>query len=1302
MEDSEEQESFCPNQYNVMHFLRNVCSPNLAELLVKEFKNSKFVKEALGRDREATLNKTLLEILKKVHSKGKKQAGKKKKTGNERSDGSSKTQHLNNLEDSDKKNILNQVRVLELVLEGEVHEESRAVKTLGNLDSALLLNILTNDVLEFPLSGIEKHLEILKNSRNSIFHNDDSSKKDVRLWEAVESVYKHLGKDVASFQEKKRRYFLPPLSRCPQIMKDLQQEIHRNYSQSLPYHHYSIKPAIKHLRRDCQSDEIVENLENFLKEQKACWSQEPRPILLCGAQGAGKSSLLHNLVHSFISTEDFLLVVLLDESKTNNKTKESFWKHVYDHLMDRSPCTVGMYGREEVVKVLENYSSRFLFLWDVNLQDARNPLSHMDRGTWVLSHQGLPENSTTNCYLLKVAPLSEEQVREILRSISSSEHCSQVLECYSKCEYKGIINSPDMVHIFNSVCFGMTDCVPFYKLIQMYIDKKIDRTEENDADLVKLGQRAFYTIRSNRKYYKEKCLVGIQKNVCGPFLEHSLSKGYFFKYRVVEDYLAAWYIVHDPKVACDMWLKQATLFKRVFEVVCALWYERGRESLCSNLHYVRKYLEKFFDISDPKLDKTKRQKNKQVANKNKTKKAVEKTQQTMELDDNCDVSRRDKNHEQAMEVDEHPVEVVKDKEDEGKAKEQKNKEAMDVKEDGNEDNKQDIFGRWVFLSKIAKEHQYNQDILQLLADLLTCKNTWLFKCKLLKEEVIDNISLVLMYIKLTKKLTIKLESGPNVTTLLRLWNMLSGHSGLSCNTTVHLVIRHTESNWVMHEKLLARLPSLIVSTNIPLCITKYVGPLLCSNTPHFLKCLCMTRLEVLDVYVCDLASLQEVLAHQQHSLISAIVRLSLKLQEQRMIPNITQIHLSSSLPLTLTITYFENLQALLDKFEPPGFLNSLKIYRVYIHENFTLNLTRFTEMESLFIRFVGVGKLPPVHLEAQQSDDQMEVSDENDTKSPLLPIERWTFHLVLNLHLPPRLERFLMRNLSFCDDSNMSILHKYWDGLPFQRLTLLDTHLSLSKFKSFLEPSLEDITEGMGKKFRLDGPATSSRSVVKHGRLKKEEREERRKHKPEGKELIITSEAQLCNQCHLLSCTCAYSGINHSRDTYEDIVSLVKKVYLYDILSINYSGKGIVVRKDMCGDLQVQCPLPFLDDDRAENPERHPELCQVIEALALSQIICLTNTKLSHKGAVHLLDHLKDKKKNFGTIEPFRLTISSHHASCSMSKEEVKHSPFMRKIKNDNSLQQFNFKCECLKRCHYFKKAINGQIYFNDIELTDK
>lgn len=190
--------------YKVQHFFRNQCSNILAGLLARELRNSQYVKNILERDREGLLSMSFFRLLKGVSSKGKKKAQRKGKCPAEEAICPAKTQHLNNLNYNE--DALSPIQVRQLLLEGEA---DAAVERLSTLDSAFLLWILTNDILEFPHSTeVNEALETLMEIRNS-FHHRDSYKninKSVpellhMLCTKAKVLCKYLGKGDTNFQK---------------------------------------------------------------------------------------------------------------------------------------------------------------------------------------------------------------------------------------------------------------------------------------------------------------------------------------------------------------------------------------------------------------------------------------------------------------------------------------------------------------------------------------------------------------------------------------------------------------------------------------------------------------------------------------------------------------------------------------------------------------------------------------------------------------------------------------------------------------------------------------------------------------------------------------------------------------------------------------------------------------------------------------------------------------------------------------------------------------------------------------------
>lgn len=942
----------------------------------------------------------------------------------------------------------------------------------------------------------------------------------------------------------------------------------------------------------------VENLVEFLVTKQERCSQEPCPIVLYGEPGAGKSSVLRRLACTLTeqqTLDHFCMVVRVEDVTATSK--ELFWQI----FADRCRQSIKKHGYEEVRRVLFIHASKVLFLVDCNLRDDQtlNDLIRcMDRGLWVVSFQGVPEHST-RFHSLRVAPLSEEQVQQVLLGIEISEEDRRLVSDFCKrCECKELISIPVMVRFFAENRSELQNCVSLYKLVEHYIYKKIERTEQNEALLIKLGGEAFRKITKNDRYCLDNSPEDL-KRVSRPFLERDPSGRYFFKYMMVEHYLVAKYIVDHPGEACQSWLEQATLFKMVFQMVCDLWAEQV-DGIQTNLHHIKEYLQKM---------------------------------------------------------------IVGDKPQKNKGKKRKRGEIPDEVTDYV--NTEDTFVRWVCLSKIAKHNQDREEILRLLADILTQYNTWFFNHTSLTAELLDSLSRVLSHVKLTKELTIKMKNGTNVEAVSKLWSTLIRHRKLLRNSHIYLDIQYNESKVAESEPHLAAFFAEIHKTEAPPYIKHYAGPLPCSATQRFFKCSSMKKLEKLNVYISNMSALAALgkILERKHNL-SIVTRVRVKSLDT----DWSRITLSCS-PPDLTVVYFKDLQMLLNSFEQPESLRSLKIHEVYIHNTFNLDFTRFTELEFLSIRFV---------------------EKEKEGKVDLLPLDNWAPHLMKHLRLPERVGRLMMRNLPFFNDSIVPDLVEYFKKLTFQRLVLLDTDLSISKFKEFMTSLLSssstvDMDESL---------ATSPCEAVTRRRLVKAEREARRKSKPEGKELVITSEADLFKYYQFSE--------NDYNNACHNLVSLVRAVDSCKALSINYSGKDkcVSVRKDMCGDLFVQCPQPLLDDEAVQSPVKQQWLELVLGALALGERISLHNTHLSHSGALCLMQLLKERIKNLGRTEPFKLTIFSNHLSiCSKSKEEVKNSSFMREIKKEDRLAQFNFSCRNM--CHFFKKATDGSIYFNGELLKD-
>lgn len=181
----------------VVHFFRNECSKVLAELLVRELRHCGSVKE-LQKKMGEIHSMSLFQLLKKASGKGKSAQKKKKNESTPKQpSATSDTLQLNNLKANE--SILSSIQTGQLLTE-EV--SFSIINHLTNLDSAFLLCVLTNEILDFPHTPeVRKALGDLREIRNSIYHGD-SNKSTLSSTEqlsvactSTKVLCKYLGRD---------------------------------------------------------------------------------------------------------------------------------------------------------------------------------------------------------------------------------------------------------------------------------------------------------------------------------------------------------------------------------------------------------------------------------------------------------------------------------------------------------------------------------------------------------------------------------------------------------------------------------------------------------------------------------------------------------------------------------------------------------------------------------------------------------------------------------------------------------------------------------------------------------------------------------------------------------------------------------------------------------------------------------------------------------------------------------------------------------------------------------------------------
>ncbi|XP_027231258.2 uncharacterized protein [Penaeus vannamei] len=1364
------QEDYGANRlYPLLYILRNVCAPALASLFVQNFKDTKYVKD---QKYEEIAKMNLYELLRKVHNKGKKEEEKKKKkqTDNLQSSSAvSKTLHINNL--GTNADILSRISVRDLLVERPKQLEIKG--DLSNIDVTFLLNVLTNEILEFDLDL--RPLQVIRSIRNKIFHSGSEIECTEislnKLCEAAEKVHKYIGEAVDIHSKREESLSLPQCldTLACNIIEELKSEVTSKYQNG----GRAVLPPITDI--GCQSKvdmwKYIEDLVQIPQGQR-------NPIVMCGASGSGKTSVLQSVVASMCEKKESPFQLVLYLKLYNNPSEMAMWEGMLKSIEEQYPKTVKKYDIIYILDALRMYANDILFLVDWNLKDAKHiPLANMVNGTWVLTYQGECE-SLSAFQILQVKPLTEDLVQDILKSLNGDEREKQyMLELFDECKYKGILNTPEMVNIFNEIrrsvpckemfeyfirkkirCFttdndleliekltsrnmdtkdlvqeilkslngderekkdmlkndlltedliqDILKClngdeskrenifklfeepkykgilntpemvnifieirrlVPFKEMLEYFI-RKIIRCMKIGNDLKLIEKLTLRNVIENEGFYKEKDLESVKPEITDSFFLKD-AKGLSFRYRVIEELFAARFIQREEEEETKRMLEkyptQIPLLKRVIKFACIFWCEY--DLIRKKLYFIKPYLSQVLNVDDIKCYKKRK------------------------------------------------------------------KEEMDyIFEDDSETGSQEnAFTKWSYLVNFVEACGCRQEILNLLGEIIGQKDVWLFKCKFLNEEKIPVLEKILRNVKYSRPKTVRLESGVKCEILNMVWNIL-GNLPLENKMLVRINIVGRKCPSVSLANLENLIRDIVNVTNPYLQLLNYVGPFVYKGEKEFMECLCVKdHLRFLDVIVRDKASFAESInCKGLAKLIESKVKVNLKsVTENKKTPTV-----SEGIPPTLTVRYQSGILNLLHEFNCSQYLKYLSMDGIVITEKFHINLEAFTSLECLFI------KCNPESYTRNQAvitgTEPMEVdgSEQGDASATVLPFKDWVFKLAMHTKLPKGLERLMLHNMSFCNDSNVSILIEKWKNL--QRLMILDTNVSVTgaydivkeKENERPEPSFEngaDVEQHLKKKCHISTSDIShNKGCNKCPRLTKKERKAQSKEKPLGRELIITSNQDLCRKCKNFPCSCTLMDGEDSRETFDSIKNLIRASYECDYLSFSYTNKIFTVRKNMHKDLRVHIPLPSLDDDLVlklqlytsgksvfedaqlshNGADKAVKLLQqldslkgVFESLIIVQYIQLELTKLSHKGATKVAQYLIDLKKSYN--EPFSLAIlTTEHPR---SAEAVKFSYTVKFLRDDKNLSYFYFQCSCKKRCLSLKKTHNCDIYINN-EILEK
>ncbi|XP_064077235.1 uncharacterized protein LOC135194942 [Macrobrachium nipponense] len=1227
--------------------LRNECADAAYLILIKEFRNCGYMDKLQANDNHLSFCDFLLRL------------NSSRKRDNQ---GSSQTQKrsppLHNLNEN--RDILSQVTVQNL------RDQNEKCRVLKSLDLSLLLNIIANEQLSYRIDQVVfDSLNDIKEIRNKVFHPrykfsaENFDEYLTKLATSCEILYKQVDPNrITSLKNQVKRYKEQGLD-CNSgrsILENLRQEIYTKYM-------YAAEPTFVHpVISDTSKRKVIENLPKYIIDDwKSC---KRHPMLLCGSAGMGKSTVLRSLAASAKEMNTFVLVLYLEDIYRKPKQKippvvtssSDFWDQVHHCVESLAARTVRNYGLETVAAVIREHKDNILFIVDWNMKSLGNLFKEMQCGTWITAHREVLSH-TNDWVLLEIQPFTRHHVLQLLEKYSGGRRGS-TSDLYEECEYQDLITSPDMVQVF----FTHGSAVNFdtdFDLIAAFVDGKFKSRgwfwNDKQSDVLKLGEVAFALKMGNSNAHSEKELNEIGEEVKDVFLchEHGKTK---FRHSSVQDFIAALYVFHNPAKACRDWLSSAPSFMRVFKFVCGMWCNSGfwgEDSRPSDqvVTYMEGYLTCLLDI-----------------------KSLTKCKENRVIE---------------------PMEVEGSKSKMCSSEQGKKKSGNPLR---------NAMSNWDFIMALDDVCKQTK-VINLLVELLSSTPCWIINTEKFDDRKLRRLAILLKKVKLDRDhpVTIKLESTLDVRMLIMMWNKLKNIESLQNCTKVKFYVAGDSCFPYAYQDSLRDLCRTLVSACCPIYITSYTGPLLCSTTLEFLKGFSLKTLDTIDVTVYDVSSLIEILKCDHLPDLKYIsVTIELTMEEQ-LLTSVKPFSVPDHHSLKLRIKYFDNIQKFLDMVRFPGHVRSLSIYDIYITVEFSLNLMAFEEMENLSLRFQpsdsdqshAQNRFIDEYFHQKSAHEDMDIDSNTIAagKNYTIPRQGWMLSITVKINQPPKLERLLLRNMDFYGDSNNNLLLNILKLYRIQKLIILDSQLSLKGVRKVLSSHTSDgddinfVTKKLkNNQLEMD----SDEKLLKRPRLSVDERELKKIDKPKGKEIVITSEIDICTSCSLFPCVCASVELSR-KENFDDLANLLKDVYLYDIVSFNYSSKFVTIRKDVCGDLRVHCALPGLKDETSHNLSSDQSLFyRFFKTLALAQSISLEQTHLSFQGVLNIVDYLKQVKKS--CTERFSLTIiSSYHPF----DDEVIH-PFIEMIRMESVFSTFNFLCSCENKCLKIKKTFNGKMMYND------
>ncbi|XP_076063703.1 uncharacterized protein LOC143038420 [Oratosquilla oratoria] len=1227
-------------------------APRLRIVLIRTWKNGKYINEKIDEVGDTTLH----ELLDLVNRKGRNKVKNDNRRKQKHAQHTEASDHLSSEEKEvwEIKNLkkhkqqLNDVTIKELFAGNT--DQLECSEKMKVQDTSLLCHILLNKILDIDLPEmIKKAIIKLRDIRNDASHPKPEHNKEwfkdnmrhITEWINVLSEYYNLTS------------FAPPLLVS---LEDLKEKVDQNYES---------KDQFINLHYQDRTCKNILSLEKFITENRTSSTTRSCVIALSGVDGSGKSTVVSQLAYQQSKTNIFKLVVLVNEKRVHEQQSPMIM--FFSGLKKLAPDLFED-NEDELKEMVKLHMRDILVILDIDANYPKEMASCISEGNWIITTSTDFEAERwelDNLHVLKVKPLDENQVTELLAKLNQGEVYENIMKKYNNCNCKKFLSTPELVIIFSSIR-GDTPSTSEITLIQCLYDKKMESLKEKERSVILgLGEQACKAISWKSDYVSDKfkCEEVISKR----FLiteEKRLNKMVTrkkFSHTLLRDFLCAKYYVENPVVTFKTCQWVPYLYKRPFKLACYL------AIITDRFKQFKEHIELFLS-------------NLFTAEKRKDIEAFQSWGFIFHIDEAFSVDKREDKRARmtiitlsASLIDKYSTWYIN---------------CWDLREENIR-----IFCDIIKKMEVNEEKVITLNLCIDFLNFVVADRLWnalrsleIFPFKLcVKVNIIDRECLY------KKCLDCKIEK--NLKDFCQSINERCPSPNLS-----------------------------ILEYKGPMLLSKTFDPL-GSGSP--LKGLVSLKVHVYDIFSLN----KLLHCKELESLRILDITLEMSSQEDVEKLNHSFFEQNDRLRISLNIVYYKAIQKLLNKIATIKCLTFLGILNVTMEDlggNNRIDLQEFRTLKTLELKVKGdmdkdipmdeinVSKLDfsykVVHsgsavegaFDMEKSnpdkvvmDESMDVTgltdQEDDNRKRRRDVcEPMSCHnsgwqealksqtsILTNILLPERLYCLILNGFRISDASFLHQLNK-------KRVIITSAKVRVSDIPGLVGESLESQV----KRMKLEKDDV----IRKKQRFSKEKRDKlRRQLQPRGKEIIIMQD-----------------GINEDWSHFikVEFYRVIRALQQFKGSMFAYKSGKVTFRKDVCEDIRICLPMELLVDEMISSHCKNPSgkecelLRDIYRTLSLVQYITLEETSLSREGAYWFVKNLIDTKKETtegGEIDPFHLSLVTREC---MRRDDINKSKLHSFVEDSKELAKFSLSCK--ENCCHFRKTIDGDIWLNREKLRKK